>query len=103
MNLAVVIILFVAGLIGIILFALWYTRFMLNKMVVEKHTMVEYIVQTGKIPESWSNRNCINKLDETIAYVKYTPIIDDEETRAGLLSQLLDIRILWIENIKGKM
>jgi len=54
-------------------------------MVGNKHAIVEFITQTGKVSEAWLNRDYIKKLDKLILYIKTTILINDESTRTDLV------------------
>jgi len=97
MNLFLVIIFYIAGMVGIIFIASWYTRFMVDYMVGNKHAIMEFITQTGKVPEAWLNRDYIKKLDKLILYIKTTTLINDESTRTDLVLRLSEVRNHWLE------
>ena len=97
-----IIIFFIVGMIGLIFIASWYLRFMVGYMVDNKHAIMEYIAQTGKVPEVWANKDYIKKLDKLILYIKTTSLINDESTRTDLLLRLSEVRNQWLEGKSGE-
>jgi len=96
-----------------------------GKYVNEKHRSAEAIINTGKVPEEWSNKLkerislagkiegqskkilkikerakkiVLKKIDHLIDYFKKTPLVEDKETKEILLDKLQEVRRLW----KGK-
>lgn len=95
-----------------------------GKYVGEKHKAAEVIVNTGKIPDEWSDKlkkrissvsktqgsskkilgmekraktNVLKKVDHLIDYFKTSPLVEDKETKKILLSELQKTRHLWEE------
>lgn len=102
MSLLVVIVLFTVGIIGIILLLSWYTRFIVGRMVGNKHAVMEYIAHTGNVPEAWLNKkDYVKKLDDLIRYLNTTTLVEDETNRGELLLRLTEVRNLWLEGKIG--
>ncbi|MEM7034745.1 MAG: hypothetical protein AAF629_34715 [Chloroflexota bacterium] len=86
----------------IILVAIWLTNFLADRFIGQKHRLLEEIMDTGKMPESWttsqrvSKKKLVRKLDNLIKYVQTTPLVDDEETREKLLNRLGEARANWL-------
>ncbi len=95
-----------------------------GKYVGGKHRAAETIVNTGKIPNEWSDKlkkrissvsktqgsskkilgmekraktTVLKKVDHLIDYFKTSPLVEDKETKKILLSELQKARHLWEE------
>lgn len=95
-----------------------------GKQVGEKHKAAEIIINTGKVPEEWSNKlekrfssaskaaknpakvsriqeqakeAALKRLDHLIDYFKASSLVKDKETRGILLDQLQRARRVWKE------
>lgn len=106
----------------IMLLSTWYMNFLLRNYIGKKHKLIEYIIQTSEVPESWSkgynkkiakigkkaeNKDkitCIlqkaqtsylSKLNILIKYLKTTTMVENEDIRNELVSQLQEIRNQW--------
>ena len=93
-----------------------------GKYVEERHRAAETIINTGKVPRSWSYKlegkiasleraeeepakiykiqekgksYCLNRLDHLIDHFKTSPLVEDDKTREVLLGELQEVRNLW--------
>ncbi len=96
-----------------------------GKYVEEKHRAAETIINTGKVPKSWTYKlegriasleraseepakiyeiqkkaksSYLKRLDRLIKHFKESPLIEDKETREMLLGELREVRNLWEES-----
>lgn len=120
------------GLLAILLFMLtmgllmlgatWGMNMAAERMVGNKHRLLQSIAETGEIPESWRQpceaktarlrmgpdraaqsaeverqawRRHLQELDRLVHYAQTTTLVDSEETRELLLSKLAHARAQW--------
>ena len=85
-----------------------------ERAIGSKHRAAQLIIETGKIPPQWivagsraagstidaqdaARQVAILKLDALITHFTTSPLVEDEETRQLLLSQLHHARQAWSE------
>jgi hypothetical protein len=83
-----------------------------SQVIGKKHHLLEEIVNTGEVPQSWTSsrmprflqdaesqerrhKRFLRKLDDLIQYVRTTPLVADEESREVLLARLFEVRADW--------
>jgi hypothetical protein len=113
----VLLVLPLASMAGIMLFAVWLTRRVSERMINRKHRLLEEILNTGEVPAEWMRRatrpvgklsnvrgavagddakaTCLQQLDDLIAYVERSPFMADDETREVLLERLDHVYEAW--------
>jgi hypothetical protein len=106
-----------AGLVVVLLIAIWFTNFVAKGMVGRKHHLLESIVQTGDVPAAWqapfarglaspdaaaqaatqarARASYLARLDALIRYAETSPLVENEEAREVLLDRLDEIRAAW--------
>ncbi|SFI73690.1 hypothetical protein SAMN02799624_01946 [Paenibacillus sp. UNC496MF] len=87
------ILLYVAALIGFLLGTAAFVRFAVNRLIGQKHRLLEEILDTGKLPQAWTDgaarpADAEKRVRRLAAYVRKTRLVDGEETRALLLARL---------------
>jgi len=116
---------FFVCLLLIMLGSMWYMRFILNKMVGEKHRDLEILTSTGTVPEHWSRKytgrmirlreagkpealrrveiaalkKYRRKLARLISYLSHTPLVESEEARSYAMQLLQRMDREWKEAI----
>jgi hypothetical protein len=113
----VLLVLPLASLAGIMLFAVWLTRQVSERMISHKHRLLEEIVNTGEVPAEWlrqtiypvaklrgareavagdrAKTTCLQQLDDLTVYVERSPFMADDETREVLLERLDHVYEEW--------
>ena len=113
----VLLVLPLASMAGIMLFAVWLTRRMSERMISRKHRLLEEIVNTGEVPAEWKRRGirpgdklrgareavagdqakaaCLQQLDDLTVYVERSPFMADDETREVVLERLDHVYEAW--------
>ena len=103
-----------ASMAGIMLFAVWLTRRMSERMISRKHHLLEEIINTGEVPAEWKRRGirpvaklrgtvagdqakvaCLKQLDDLTVYVERSPFMADDETREVVLERLDHVYEAW--------
>jgi hypothetical protein len=111
------------GLAIVIIMAIWATNTLAHRTIGQKHLLMNEILTTGNVPDSWSKRfvpklaelkgspanaerlrrvqtearqDYIRRLDQLIKYIRTTHLVADEETREEVLAQLQSIRSDWL-------
>jgi len=106
-----------ASMAGIMLFAVWLTKRVSERMISRKHRLLEEILNTGEVPAEWMKRAnspiaklrgareavagdqakaaCLQKLDDLALYVERSPFMADDETREVLLERLDHVYEAW--------
>lgn len=124
MSIIIVILLTIVILTLIMLASIWQINAAAKLMVGTKHHDMEYIINTGKVPQSWSKpferriarlnkkpngqmeilkleekakEDYMHKLSKLIDYAKTTKLVDNEETRQILLDSLDAVFNEWKE------
>ena len=108
-------------LFAVMIGATWLMNRTADRMVGDKHRALEAIVDAGEVPAKWSQSfksrvtrlqargdfegvleiqreaklSYLDRLDRLTEYAKETPLVEDEETREVLLSQLALVRQVW--------
>ena len=113
----VLLVLPLASMAGIMLFAVWLTRRISERMISRKHRLLEEIVDTGEVPAEWMRQSarpvarlrsareavagdqakaaCLQQLDDLAVYVERSPFVADDETREVLLERLDHVYEAW--------
>ena len=113
----VLLVLPLASMAGIMLFAVWLTRRMSERMISRKHHLLEEIINTGEVPAEWKRRGirpgdklrgareavagdqakaaCLQQLDDLTVYVERSPFMADDETREVVLKRLDHVYEAW--------
>jgi len=110
----VLLVLPLASMAGIMLFAVWLTRRMSERMISRKHHLLEEIINTGEVPAEWKRRGirpvaklrgtvagdqakaaCLQQLDDLTVYVERSPFMADDETREVVLERLDHVYEAW--------
>ena len=98
------------ALVIIIMGAIWLTNVLADRFVGRKHRLLEEIIATGKMPETWlkaqsnqqhnrkARQKLRRKLDNLIHYAQTTPLVADEETRQQVLEKLNAVRADWTDH-----
>ncbi len=116
------IIIFMVILVGMMLASIWYMNFMLRKIIGKKHETIEFILNTSTAPIDWckkynqrmieydkqggreddiariqkrAKRVYLRRIDKLIRYMRISTLVDDEQTRKHVISQLKHIRDQW--------
>jgi hypothetical protein len=108
-------------LFAVMVGATWLMNRAADRMVGDKHRALETIVDAGEVPAKWSERfkarvarlqargdfegvleiqteaklSYLDRLGRLTEYAEETPLVEDEETREVLLSQLALVRQVW--------
>jgi thioredoxin-like negative regulator of GroEL len=104
--------------------SVWLMNWSMKMYIGARHKLLEDIIRTEEVPKSWSlkfekkmahmkdkanavdnmtkiyeeaQRSYLKRLDQLVKYVKKTRLVQDEETRQTLLTDLELIRKLWKE------
>jgi hypothetical protein len=100
------------AVVAIILGAIWMSNTIASQVIGKKHHLLEEIVNTGEVPQSWTSsrmpwflqdakaqerrhKRLLRKLDDLIQYVRTTSLVADEESRDVLLARLFEVRADW--------
>ncbi|AEE96399.1 hypothetical protein [Mahella australiensis] len=124
MSIIIILLLTVVILTLVMLASIWQINAAAKLMVGTKHHDMEYIINTGKVPQSWSkpfekkiaklkrransqmeilelkekaNEDYMHKLSKLIDYAKTTKLVDSEETRQILVESLDVVFNEWKE------
>jgi hypothetical protein len=114
----VLLVLPLASMAGIMLFAVWLTKRISEQMISRKHRLLEGIVDTGDVPAEWLRQTarpaarlrgargaaaaeqvkavCLQQLDALAVYVERSPFMADDETREVLLERLDHVYEAWV-------
>lgn len=105
-----------AALAGIMIFAAWFSRQVTDQLIGRKHRWIEEIMSTGEAPDAWYRRtqwpirahklqgrnapekakaNHLRQLDDLIAYTERSPLMGDEETKEVVLQRLDEVYDEW--------
>jgi hypothetical protein len=106
-------------LVGMMFFSLWYMNFVQKVMVGRKHELIESILETSSVPNSWvkgfpsksgnpevqgqnalsvfgrRQKRILHRLDGLIKYLESTRLVESEEVRKDLLAKLQAVRKHW--------
>ena len=113
----VLLVLPLASMAGIMLFSVWLTGRVSERMISRKHRLLEEIVNTGEVPAEWKRRGirpgdklrgargavagdqakaaCLQQLDDLTVYVERSPFMADDETREVVLKRLDHVYEAW--------
>lgn len=77
----------------------------ITQTIGKKHKELETILDTRAVPEGWIRKakgdfqaSCINRrLSKLEQYIRETRLVDSEETRSFLLSELSAIKEEWMQ------
>ncbi|WP_219835212.1 hypothetical protein [Paenibacillus sp. R14(2021)] len=91
------ILLYIAAMIAFMFGTVLFVRFAVNRVIGQKHRLLEEIMDTGRLPKIWSDgskrpaetEKQVKKLAE---YVRKTRLVDSDETRTLLLTCLENAR-----------
>jgi hypothetical protein len=100
------------AVVAIILGAIWMSNILASQVIGKKHHLLEEIVNTGEVPQSWisspmpwflqdakaqkrQHKRFLRKLDDLIQYVRTTSLMADEESREVLIARLFEVRADW--------
>lgn len=89
-----------------------YSELLLRLLVERKHRDTEMITETDLAPPDWprrisfrvlgfiggkpaKKRMAMQRINRLISYFQRTPLVDDEDTRRLIVSQLTNARKLW--------
>jgi hypothetical protein len=103
-----------AALAGILVFAAWFARQVTDRFVGRTHRWIEEIMRTGEAPDSWSRRAkwrisgrrlseekakaaALHRLDSLIAYAERSPLMGDAETKEVVLERLDEVYDDWAQ------
>jgi hypothetical protein len=118
-------------LLMLIILAMGYgTKVAVDKLIGEKHYAIDVVLETGQPPPGWlqpyrararslqqgpgwedrlrelqnrAKRSCLRRLDGLIGYLKRTSLVEDDETRQAVLSQLAAMRQEWEMRTAGEL
>lgn len=124
MQIIILLLLTVVALALIMLASIWQINKVTQIIIGKRHREIEYIVNTGKVPNAWAERFnrrisvlkektgtesrvlelkktakkfYLQKLDKLIEYAEKTTLVDSQETRRLLLERLNAVRKEWVE------
>jgi hypothetical protein len=116
MEILALLLISLAALFLMMLGAIWGMNLATERMIGQKHRLIEEIVNTGDIPAKWRRRNertlakvgadpgqravierrtvqdYLRRLDGLVRYAQTTPLVDGEESRIMLLGKLERVR-----------
>lgn len=101
-----------AALAGILVFAAWFARQVTDRFVGRPHRWIEEILRTGEAPAAWhhlawpsararrsspeqAKARDLRRLDDLIAYTERSPLMGDAETKEVVLQRLDEIYDDW--------
>lgn len=101
-----------AVLAGILVFAAWFARQVVDRIIGRKHRWIEEIMRTGEAPAVWTRPatrldfrgrgasekvkgRCLRRLDSLIVYTEGSPLMGDEETKEVVLQRLDEVYDEW--------
>lgn len=106
MNLGLTLLLACLGLAAIMIGSCRYFAWLMEKMVHRNLRDLDAIRTSGLPPDSWHKKlhRCgeglrkrdLKRLDGVIRFAKKTFLMEDEDTRAGILRDLQRIRLDWL-------
>src|SRR5690606_28605630 len=122
-TILLLIVVFILALFFIMGASVWVMNMFTRKYIGEKHMVLEELTM-GKVPELWSRKyeskrlkfenegkrdkakkvqreavcDYMNKLNKIVSYIQKTSLVDSEETRNSILSDLEETRHRWREN-----
>jgi len=117
-----VFIVFIIAIFSIMAASVWFMNVFTRKYIGEKHMVLEELTK-GEVPEIWSRkykekqkkfenkgqlekankvqsiaiRDYMKKLNKIVSYIQKTSLVDSEETRSSILSDLEKTRYCWGE------
>lgn len=117
-----VVVLFLLTLGLLMLGATWGLNKAAERMVGDKHRLLQTITETGEVPASWRRRAVtwgsfrigsagteraanadrlawrrhVQELDRLVRYARTTSLVDSEDTRELLLEKLARVRAEWL-------
>lgn len=121
-NPLLILLLFIILLFLAMVFGVWFMGFFIKKFIGEKHTHMEEIISTGKVPYTWSkkfddkinklkvrggnqgevtnivqraHKNYLKRLKNLVKYIEKTRLVEDEDTREAILADLHRVRSRW--------
>lgn len=121
-DIILMIVIFMVVLVGLMLASIWYMNFLLRHIVGKKHEAIEFILSTTTAPIKWSKkfnqkmvsydklgghdteiarvqkrakRVYLRKIDRLISYMKISTLVEDEDARKQVISQLKYARSQW--------
>jgi hypothetical protein len=104
------------ALAGILVFAAWFARQVIDRFVGRTHRWIEEIMDTGEAPAVWSHptplpavarrflrrsepeqaqASYLRRLDGLIAYTERSPLMGDAETKEVVLQRLDEVYDEW--------
>lgn len=122
-NIIIILLVFLLFLGLLMVGSMFYMNYLMRKYIGSKHSLLEEITNSGKVPRIWSDKYVkkinrltsegkhqgsaeiklhahqyyMKKLNRLMAYVKKTNLVEDEETRSVLLKDLSEVKIQWEE------
>jgi hypothetical protein len=121
-NIILMVVIFMVALVVLMLASIWYMNFLLKHLVGKKHEAIEFILNTTTAPISWSKKYnqkmvafdqlgghnpeikrvqnrakkvYLRKIDKLIRYMKISNLVEDENARNQVISQLEYARSQW--------
>ncbi|MBM4460356.1 MAG: hypothetical protein FJ011_21770 [Chloroflexi bacterium] len=113
-----------AALAGILVFAAWFARRVTDRFVGRTHRWIEEIMETGEAPAAWRSRQTrlpaiarqflrrsepeqaqasyLRRLDGLIAYTERSPLMGDAETKEVVLERLDEVYDDWAQRSPGQ-
>ena len=115
----IVVILFVIAVPLVMVGLVVGTQYLADRMVGDKHRLIQSIVETGRVPAQWkkpfqrrlsqargntareaairqeAQAAYLQKLDALIRYLEHSKLVDSEETRQVVLERLAQVRETW--------
>ncbi|MBS4217545.1 hypothetical protein KHA96_04360 [Bacillus sp. FJAT-49711] len=116
-------IVFIIAIFIIMAASIWFMNAFTRKYIGEKHMVLEELTR-GEVPELWSrkykqkrlkfeikgkaekvdklngaaHKDYLRNLNKIVTYIQKTSLVEDEETRSSILSDLEKTRHQWREN-----
>jgi len=116
-------IVFIIAIFSIMAASIWFMNIFTRKYIGEKHMVLDELTK-GEVPELWSRkykakcmkfenkgqlekankiqsnaiRDYMKKLNKIVSYIQKTSLVESEETRSSILSDLEKTRHRWREN-----
>ena len=92
----------------------------LGRVVYDRHRNAEYIINTGQVPEQWTEpyfkkideerriaalerkakRNSIKRIDDLLRYFSRAPVFADDHSRRVLMEQLEAAKAQWLKYVQ---
>jgi len=119
-----IIVLSLLSIFLLMLFSTWFMNYFMKKYIGNRHQTLEELLITEKAPQTWSRKfekrmaawekkggheekitahhqqackSYIRRLNKFVAYIQKTNLVQDEETRQEILSDLGRINEKWRE------